>query len=183
MPAPPRWSIMRQGLIVAALLVLAVAPQASAFELNDRGKTGGSAAEKGSCKYGVFGPRGILTVGITPPAVRGANTRRGTRREKTYVRYRVDITNAAGNYETIYSSGWSGFSGVRQSQAISLGGSSFNMDWQGNYGADVLIEWWNSRRRIGWRWHRLEEFLYVDHYNRGPWGPFSSCSRWNFPFN
>jgi hypothetical protein len=168
---------------VAALLALAVAPQASAYQLNAGGKTGRSVAEKGTCKYGVFGPRGVLTVGVTSPAVTGANTRRRTRRERTYVRYRVDVTNASANYETLFSSGWSKWLRLRQSDAASMPPAFFDMQWQGHYGADVLIEWWNSRRRIGFRWHRLEEFLYVDHYNRGPWGPFTYCSRYNFPFN
>jgi hypothetical protein len=169
--------------IAAALLVFAAAPQASAFQLNANGKTGGSAAEKGTCKYGVFGTRGILKVGVVSPAVTGANTRRRTRRERTYVRYRVDVTNAAANHDTILSSGWTKWLSVRQSDVISLPPSYFDMDWRGSYGADVLIEWWNARRKIGFRWHRLEEFLYTDHYNRGPWGPFGYCHRDNFPFN
>ncbi len=66
--------------IVALLFAFAAAPQASAYELNAKGKTGFSAVFRGSCKYGVFGPRGILTVGVTPPTVSGANTKRRTRR-------------------------------------------------------------------------------------------------------
>lgn len=178
-----RQRTVRSAAIFATLLALAVAPQAPAFELNRGGKTGRSAAEKATCKYGVFGPRGILNVGIVAPAVTGANTRARTRRERTYVRYRVDVTNAASNHETILSSRWSGWRFLRESQSASLPPMFFDMDWQGYYGADVLIEWWTSKRRIGFRWHRLEEFLYVDHYNRGPWGPFPNCNRYNFPFN
>ena len=69
--------------IVAGLLALAAAPQASAFQLNAEGKRGSSAVPTGSCTYGVFGPRGILTVGLAPPTVSGANTNRQTRRERT----------------------------------------------------------------------------------------------------
>jgi hypothetical protein len=176
------WTVKLIG-IVAALLALAVASQASAYTLNAAGKTGRSAAKNGTCKYGVYGTQGILTVGISSPTLTGANTRRRTRRERTRVRYRVDVTNASANYETVLSSGWSGWFYVRQSRWASLPPSFFDMDWRGYYGADVLIEWWNSRRRVGFRWHRLEKFLYVDHYNRGPWGPFPNCNRYNFPFN
>ncbi len=169
--------------MVTALLTLAVATQASAYELSDRGKTGRSWAATGTCKYGVFGPRGILTVGVDSPRVTGANTRRRTRRERTFVRYLVDVTNAASNHDTIFSSGWSEWFRLRQSQKVYLPGSAFDMEWQGYYGADVLIEWWNSTRRVGFRWHRLERFRYIDHYGRGPWGPFPNCNRYNFPFN
>lgn len=168
---------------IASLLAIAVAPQASAYQLNARGLTGRSVAEKGTCRYGVFGPNGVLTVGVSPPAVTGANTRRYTRRERTYVRSRVDVTNAAGSYETVLSSGWSKWLYLRESQAASLPPTFFDMNWQGYYGADVLIEWWTSKRRVGFRWHRLEEFLYTDNYNRGPWGPFPSCYRYVFPYN
>jgi hypothetical protein len=168
---------------LALALALAVAAPASAYDLIDRGKTGRSAAKVGSCKYGVYGPNGILTVGIDSPVVTGANTRRRTRRERTWVRYRVDVTNAGGSYETLMESGYSDFFRVRQNKRYSLPGSTFNMDWRSYYGADVLIEWWNSTRRIGYRWHRLEQFLYFDNYNRGPWGPFPNCSRWNFPYS
>lgn len=131
----------------------------------------------------MFGTRGILKVGVVAPAVTGANTRARTRRERTYVRYRVDVTNASPSYDTVFSSGWSTWLYLRQSDAGSLPARDFGMDWRGYYGADVLIEWWNSKRRVGFRWHRFEKFLYIDHYNRGPWGPFPNCSRYNFPYN
>ena len=170
------------AVVTAAVLALAAAPQASAYVLTSVGKTGRSSATSGTCKYGVFGPRGVLTVGVDQPTVTGANTRRRTRSERTWVRYRVDVTNAY-SFDTIMPSGWSGWFSVRQNRWAYLPGSAFDMDWQGYYGADVLIEWWNSTRRLGYRWHRLETFGYDDHYNRGPWGPFSNCNRWNFPFN
>jgi hypothetical protein len=171
----------RSALAAAvAALSLAVAGQASAYELIARGKTGRSVAKKGTCKYGVFGPRGVLMVGISAPVVTGANTRRRVRGERTFVRYLVDVTNAAGSNETVLRSGWSPWFSVRQGQWASLPPSSFDMDWRAYYGADVLIQWWTSRRKLGFRWHRLEEFLYTDNYNRGPYGPFSSCY-WVFP--
>ena len=172
------------ALTVFVAALLAVAAPASAYRLNDGGRTGRSVAEEGTCKYGVFGTNGILTVTVAQPAVTGADTRARTRSERTRVRYRIEVTDAGSNFYTILSSGWSAWTWVRQSTAVSLPLlPSFDMQWQGYYGADVLIEWWNSKRRVGFRWHRLERFLYVDHYNRGPWGPFPNCNRWNFPFN
>lgn len=169
---------------VAVMFALAAPPQASAYQLSAGGKTGSSAVLRGSCKYGVFGPRGILTVGVAPPTVRGANTKRRTRREGTYVRYRVEVTDATRDYATLTSSGWSSRILVRQNQSRTWSGTTFlEMDWRGSYGADILIEWWNSKRRVGWRWHRLPAFYYYDHYNRGPYGPFAYCYRNNSPFN
>ena len=170
--------------IVALLFAFAAAPQASAYQLNAKGKTGSSAVFRGSCKYGVFGPRGILTVGVAPPTVSGANTKRRTGRERTYVRYRVEITDASRGYATIASSSWSSKILVRQNQSRTWTGTTFfDMDWRGSYGADVLIEWRSSRRRVGWRWHRITAFDYYDQYNRGPHGPFAYCVRNNSPFN
>jgi len=100
------------------------------------------------------------------------------------VRYRVEVTDAARDYATIKNSDWSSFIVVRQNQSRTwTGTASWNMDWRGSYGADVLIEWWNSRRRVGWRWHRTPSFGYYDHYNRGPYGPFQYCFRYNSPYN
>ena len=170
--------------IVGVVLALALATQASAYTLNADGKRGSSAVPTGSCTYGVFGPRGILTVGVAPPTVTGANTNRRTRRERTYVRYRVEVTDAARDYATITSSGWSSKIFVRQNQSRTWSGATYlEMDWRGSYGADVLVEWWNSKRRIGWRWHRVTAFDYYDQYGRGPYGPFSYCFRNNSPYN
>lgn len=170
--------------IVALSLAFTAAPQASAYQLSARGKTGFSAVLRGSCTYGVFGPRGILTVGVAPPTVSGANTKRGTRRERTHVRFRVEVTDASRGYATITSSSWSSKISVRQNRSRTWTGTTFlEMDWRGSYGADVLVEWWNSRRRVGWRWHRIAAFDYYDHYNRGPHGPLAYCFRYNSPFN
>jgi hypothetical protein len=171
--------------IVAVLFAFA-APQASAYSLNAKGKTGGSIDYRGSCKYGVYGPRGVLRVGVESPTVRGANYKRGTRRETSYVRFRVEVTDAYRDYATLTSSGWSSWVRVRQNGSRTWSGLTFfNMDWRGSYGADLLVEWWNlSRtRRIGWRWHRNNSFNYYDHYGRGPYGPFSYCYRYNSPYN
>src|SRR3954463_6790204 len=98
---------MRKAWITTAVLaVLVAADAANASVLNAGGKVGNSAAEYGSCKYGGYGPSGILTVGVEGPGGTGANTRRGPRRERTWVRYRVEITDATNGYATVYSSPW-----------------------------------------------------------------------------
>jgi len=169
---------------VMAVLFALAAPQASAYRLSSGGKTGGSTDYRGSCKYGVFGPRGVLTVGVESPTVSGANTKRGTRREITSVRFRVEVTDAFRDHATLTSSGWSSRIRVRQNRSRTWSGLTFQqMDWRGSYGADILVEWWNSTRRVGWRWHRNNSFNYYDHYGRGPYGPFSSCYRYNSPYN
>jgi hypothetical protein len=49
------------------------------------------------------------------------------------------------------------------------------MDWRGAYDTDILIEWHNATRRVGWRWERVSRFDYYDQYNTGPYGPLSYC--------
>ena len=169
---------------IVALVALALAPQAWAqgapgSTLGGSGKRGRSAIGQGSCKYGVSGPVGFLRVAVAPPSVSGANTKRGTRRERTYVRYRVYVTDANRDNATLQVSGWSSSIAVRQSGWRSWAGiTTFDMDWRGNYGADIRIEWWNSRRMIGWRAHRLSAFAFYDQYNVGPFGPLSSCYKY-----
>jgi hypothetical protein len=165
---------------VAVLLALAAAPPALAQDvIGAVGKPGAATTWQGTCKYGVFGPRGVLQVGVPAPDVSGANTRRGTRRERTYVRYRVDATDALSDFATLAASAWSGYIRVRQSETRSWSGLTiFDMDWQGNYGADISIEWWNSKRRIGWRVYRTRAFGFYDQYNVGPYGPISSCYKY-----
>jgi hypothetical protein len=53
------------------------------------------------------------------------------------------------------------------------------MDWRGNYGVDIRVEWWNSKRMVGWRTYRLSAFQYFDQYNVGPFGPLSSCYKYH----
>lgn len=170
--------------IVAIAAGLAAAPGAHAQGgqlevLGAKGKRGSATVYQGRCKYGVFGPRGVLQVGEYPPLVSGANTRRRTRRERTRVRYRVKITNALNGYTPIATSSWSSFIRVRQNQRKTWNGfTGWDMDWQGGYGLDVRIEWWNSRRRIGWRTYRLNAFQFYDQYNRGPYGPITYCYKY-----
>jgi hypothetical protein len=95
--------------IVGALLSLAVAsPAAHASSvIGSGGKRGSSQVGQGLCKYGVFGPNGVLTVGVPSPIVSGANTRRRTRSERTSVRFRVSVTDAFRGYAPIQTTGWS----------------------------------------------------------------------------
>jgi len=164
-------------LVVLGLgLALATPPDTSASVLNSKGRTGGSTVYRGSCAHRIFGPRGILRVAVPTPTVSGANTKRRTRREKTYVRFRVEVVDALSNYETLSSSDWSEWIRVAQNRERTWPGStSFDMDWRGGYDVDVLIEWHNAKRRVGWRWQRTSAFDYYDSYNRGPYGPFSYC--------
>jgi len=170
-------------VLAAAATALLVAPQAAPAApvdvLGASGKRGAAIVHQARCKYGVFGPRGVLQVGARPPVVRGANTRRRTRRERTSVRYRVYITNVFAGNTTLVASEWSGFIRVRQSQRRTWPGfTSFDMEWRGNYGVDIRIEWWNSKRMIGWRAYRINSFQFYDQYNAGPFGPISSCYKY-----
>ena len=107
----------------ALLLALLVAPAAVAQDvLGGAGKRGAATVWQGTCKYGVFGPRGVLQVGVPAPSVRGANTRRRTRRERTRVRYRVYVTDASANHATLTVSSWSAFIRVRQSSTRTWAG-------------------------------------------------------------
>lgn len=179
---------MRRGTVVplialVALLALAAAPVALAQQvtfIGGAGKRGTASLWQGSCKYRIFVRTGLLTVGVPAPTVSGANTRRRTRRERTLVRYRVDVTDAFNNFSPL-SSSWSGFIRVRQAEKLTWTGAptTFEMDWRGNYGADIRIEWWNPNRLIGWRTYRLSAFQYFDQYNVGPFGPISSCYKYN----
>jgi hypothetical protein len=165
---------------VAVLLALAAAPPALAQDvIGAAGKNGAATTWQGTCNYRIFGPRGVLQVGVPAPDVSGANTRRGTRRERTFVRYRVFATDAFSNFATLVASSWSGYIRVRQSETRSWSSpTSFDMEWRGNYGADIRIEWWNSRRMIGWRAYRTTAFAFYDQYNVGPYGPLSSCYKY-----
>ena len=165
---------------VAVLLALAAAPPASADHvIGTGGKRGVATTWQGTCKYRMFPSRGVLQVGVPAPDVSGANTRRGTRSERTYVRYRVYLTDAF-SFATLATSSWSGYIRVRQSQMRSWSGppTVFDMEWRGNYGADIRIEWSNSKRTVGWRAYRTQAFAFYDQYNAGPFGPISSCYKY-----
>jgi hypothetical protein len=168
------------GLICAALLpALCAAPPAAADHVvGTSGKTGVATTYQGSCRYMMFPSRGILRVGVSAPSVSGANTRRRTRRESTYVRYRIHLT-AAYSFALLATSTWSDFIPIRQSQMRTWSGPETILDgeWSGIYGADVHIEWWNSKRRVGWRTYRTTAFRYFNQYNAGPFGPITYCYR------
>lgn len=174
---------MKVAGIAVVLLMLAAAPQAPAHLVSGgAGHRGASQVPQAICKHGIFGPRGVLQVIVLPPTVGGADVRARTRNERTYVRYRVWLTDPWRDFSTIQTSGWSGYVRVRQSGRATWNGPTvFDMDWRGNYGADVRIEWWTSKRRIGWRSYRLTEFGYVNQYGVGPAGPIGSCYKPNEP--
>jgi hypothetical protein len=160
----------------AVVLALATPPEAVGYQLNAKGKRGTSTVYEGTCAYRVFGPRGILRVVAETPSVTGANTRRGTRREKTWVRHKVEVVDVGSGHATLTSSGWSDWIRVAQNRSRTWPGrTEFDMDWRGAYDTDILIEWHNARRRVGWRWERVSRFNYYDQYNTGPYGPFSYC--------
>ena len=168
---------------VAALGVAADAP-AQSVVVGEAGVRGASVVGQGTCGYRIFGPRGVLQVGIGQPAVGGANTRPRRAGERTYVRYRVFVTDAWNGYATVTSSGWSGWLTLTDGTGGTWSSPTvFDMDWRGNYGADVRIEWWNARRMVGWRAQRVTAFGYYDQFNTGPYGPMGSCAKasWDRP--
>jgi hypothetical protein len=170
-------------LALVALVVLAAPPSASAEQvtiIGGAGKRGTATLWQGTCKYRIFVRTGLLVVGVPTPTVTGANTRRRTRRERTFVRYRVDATDAFNDFSRLVTSSWSDYIQVRQSETGTWTGepTTFDMDWRGNYGADIRVEWWNSKRMIGWRVYRLSAFQFFDQYNVGPFGPISSCYKY-----
>jgi hypothetical protein len=101
--------------------------------------------------FRIFVRTGLLVVGVPAPTVSGANTRRRTRREKTYVRYRVNATDAFNDFAILATSSWSDYIRLRQSQTGSWTGepTTFELDWRGHYAADIRIEWRNSKRMVG----------------------------------
>jgi len=171
-------------LALIALFALAAAPLASAQQvtvIGGAGKRGTATLWQASCKYRIFVRTGLLIVGVATPTVTGANTRRRTRRERTYVRYRVYATDAFNNFPTLTTSSWSDYIRVRQSETGTWTGepTTFEMDWRGNYGVDIRVEWSNSKRMVGWQAYRLSAFQYFDQYNVGPFGPISSCYKYH----
>ena len=166
----------RASLGLAALVTcLAVAP-AHAYVLASAGKRGASRSSAARCEYRNTGLRGYLTLTAFPPVVRGANLRRG-RRDLTWVRYKAYwVDGYTGN--TLVSSGWSSWRLASDRRRTTWGGSTYwSADWRGNYLLDIRVEWWKRSRRIGWRAHRTGTYYYYDQYDRGPYGPFSSCAR------
>jgi hypothetical protein len=162
--------------VVLFVLSFAASAEAQSYVLTGAGARGSSYLPEGRCKYGNTGLRGILDTGVAPPVVGGANVRARRRNERTWVRYRVELVDVNAGHATLITSNWSGWLRVSERATRTWTGfSAFAADWRGNYRLDVLIEWWTSKRRIGWRWHRLERYAFFDQYNTGPYGPISSC--------
>ena len=164
------------GLALLIAVLCATPAQAQSTVLSGAGARGSSYVPEGRCKYGNTGLRGFLETSVAPPVVSGADRFRRRRRERTWVRYRVELVDANAGHGTLAGSDWSSwiFVGERATRTWP-GSTSFTGDWRGNYRLDVLIEWWTSKARIGWRWHRLVSYGFVDQYNTGPYGPISSC--------
>jgi hypothetical protein len=159
-----------------ASLLCATSAGAQSTVLSQAGARGYSSLLQGACKYGNTGLRGILTTSTSPPVVSGANLRRRRTRERTWVRYRVELVDVNAGHSTLARSNWS--SAIRVSERATrtwTGSTPFTTDWRGHYRLDVLIEWWTSKRRVGWRWHRLMSYGWFDQSGTGPWGPISSC--------
>jgi hypothetical protein len=164
------------GLGLGLVLLFASPAGAQSYVLNGSGARGSSSVSQGVCKYGNTGLRGILGTSVAPPVVSGANRRRRRARERTWVRYKAELVDVNAGHGTLAVSGWSGW--IRVSEAARrtwTGTTGFTADWRGKYRVDVLIEWWTSQRRIGWRWHRVTRYGFFDQYNTGPYGPISSC--------
>jgi hypothetical protein len=160
------------------LLALMCATQAEAQSnvLSGAGARGSSYVPEGRCKYGNTGLRGFLDTSVAPPVVSGANRFARRRSERTWVRYRVELVDANAGHATLVESSWSSWILVgERARRTWTGTSAFTGDWRGNYRLDVLVEWWTSSTRVGWRLHRLVSYDFFDQYNTGPYGPISSC--------
>ena len=157
-------------------MLSATPAQAQSTVLSGAGARGSSYIPEGRCKYGNTGLRGFLDTSVGPPTVSGVNRRRRRRHERSWARYRVELVDVAAGHATLTTSAWSSWLSVREDVTRTWAGNTgFTADWRGNYRLDVLIEWWTSKRRIGWRWHRLLRYGFIDQYNTGPYGPISSC--------
>jgi hypothetical protein len=170
--------LLLASLLSTAFLALAVPPLASAEVLTTRGKHGASSTSRGGdCWYRNTGLRGYLVTRVWPPTVTGANLRR-RHKDRTWVHYRAELVDAADGHRTLASTGYSSWLRVREGRRRTWSGlTSLDADWRGSYRIDVLVEWWNRTRRVGYRWHRVKAYNYYDEYNVGPFGPFSSCYR------
>ncbi len=180
---PPAPALLA-ALAALACLALASAAHASSVVTGGAGKRGASLASGGTCAYRIFGTRGVLQLGVTQPIVSGPDRRRRRARERSFARYRVYVTDVANGYATVATSEWSDWLTVREGDGSWWSSPTiFELDWRGNYGADVLVEWWTSRRMIGWRTHRVTAFQYFDQFDTGPYGPMSSCAKasWDRP--
>jgi hypothetical protein len=160
-------------------VLLACLPAGDAYAqsivVSGSGYRGSSHVEAGACKYGNTGLRGTLTTTVAPPTVSGVNMRR-RRGERSWARYAVFLVDANNGHRKLQASSWSGWLRVRERvKSTWTGSTAFVADWQGNYRADVVIEWWNATRRVGRRKHRVTSYWWYDQYGTGPYGPVSSC--------
>jgi hypothetical protein len=164
-------------LLAMPSLALAVPALASAEVLNGEGKRGRSSTSRGDCWYRNTGLRGFLITRTRPPTATGANLRR-RHRDRSWVHYRAELVDAAYGYRTLATTDWSPWIRVRERRRRTWSGLiSFEADWRGSYRIDVLVEWWNRTRKVGYRWHRVTAYDYFNQYDVGPFGPFATCYR------
>lgn len=176
------WGPRNKGRILGTFLslvltvsFLAPAPAEAAVYAGG-GKRGRVSLPTARCDYRVFVRSGVLQVTSAAPTVKGPNIRAG-RIDRRWARYRLFLMNNAGR--VIQTSTYSAWLRVRDDRWKTWSGSTmFSAAWDGApYWIDVRVEWWNSKRQIGWEAHRIYRYLYTDEYNAGPYGPFSSCYR------
>jgi hypothetical protein len=162
-------------VVVGGLLLGAVPAQAETV-LASRGRPGLSNwGAPVKCKYNRTNANAWLSVTATPPAVTGANLRRG-RPDYTSVRYAMYLVDAQHGYATAARSGWSAWIRAHDAKpAIWSGVTSFTAPWNGVYALDVRIEWWKGGRLRGVRALRSHRFNFFNQYNVGPIGPYSFC--------
>lgn len=164
------------SIMLAGWLLAGAVPAHAETVLASSGKPGISAwGAPVACKYNRTNTNAWLSITAAPPAVTGANLRRG-RRDVTSVRYRMYLVDAQHGYATAAHSSWSGWLRARDTKvALWSGVTSFTAPWYGIYALDVRIEWWKGGRLRGVRALRSYRFNFFNQYNVGPAGPYSFC--------
>jgi hypothetical protein len=163
-------------VVVVSCWVWGAVPAQAETVMVSRGKPGLSAwGAPVTCKYNRTNTNAWLSIVATPPAVTGANLRRG-RRDVSWVRYSMYLVDAQRGYATAARSGWSAWLRARERKAALWSGvTSFTAAWNGIYALDVRIEWWKGGRLRGVRALRSHRFNFFNQYNVGPSGPYSFC--------
>ena len=158
-----------------------VGPRPSTGNAAEQGATtaanrpGSSRVRMGTCKYDVRGPVGSLRTVVYPPSVKAPNLRAGVV-DNGWARYYAVLVNA-NTGAAIQTTGWSDWLRTSDARYRTWSGvTTFGrFDWRGNYRVMVKIEWWSQTRRLGQRWRTYTQWGYIDQFNVGPYGPFSSC--------
>jgi hypothetical protein len=164
------------AVVVVGWLLSGAVPAQAETVLASGGEPGRSAwGAAVNCRYNRTNVNAWLSITALPPAVTGANLRRG-RRDVTSVRYRMYLVDAQHGYTTAARSGWSAWLRARDTKAATWSGvTSFTAPWNGVYALDVRVEWWKGARLRGVRALRSHRFNFFTQYNVGPTGPYSFC--------